>query len=193
MDKVGRRPLLISSYIGSGVFLAIVGSYFYYQEVVGINIDPSSPLRFITLTGIICANIVSTLGYDSLLFVITAEIFPINVKSIAMTALNIFGGCCTFIMVKGYQELKELAGLYGVFWFFAISALLGAIFSYLVVPETKGKSLSEIQKELQGADYDDDEAGECLNKIVTAAAENGKDGQIKELKDMTIIKELQKK
>lgn len=99
-----------------------------------------------------------------------------------MTALNIFGGCATFVMVKGYQEVKDLSGLYGVFWFFAASSFVGSVFSYLVVPETKGKSLREIQMELQGVNYDD--ACVSLNKVVCNEENVSNDCEITELKDL---------
>ncbi|KAJ0177090.1 hypothetical protein K1T71_007099 [Dendrolimus kikuchii] len=164
VDKIGRRPLLILSYFGTSLCLATVGVYFYYQEVVGIENESSSPYRHITFIGIILGTVLSTLGFDSLIFVIPAEIFPINVKSIAMTSYNIFGGCMNFVAVKGYQEVKNLAGLHGVFLYFAVSALIGSVFSYFVAPETKGKSLRQIQIELQGNIYDEGE--ESLNKDV---------------------------
>lgn len=184
VDKVGRRPLLITSYIGSSVFLATVGANFYYQEVIGTPNESSNPLRYITLVGIIGANVVSTMGFDSLVFVIPAEIFPINVKSIAMTALNIFGGCVTFVMVKGYQELKDVSGLYGVFWFFAASSFVGGVFSYCVVPETKGKSLREIQMEFQGVNYDDDA---CLSLNSNLRNNGSVDCEVTELKSLNKV------
>lgn len=182
VDKVGRRPLLIFTFIGTSISLAIVGIYFYFQEVVGIKNEASNPYRYITFIGIILSNFLSTLGYDSLIFVIPAEVFPINVKSIAMTCLNIFGGCMNFVAVKGYQEVKDLTGLCGVFWYFSIASLFGAIFSFFVVPETKGKSLREIQIELQGNIYDESE--ENLNKVVTNDASNG-DVELKEVNNST--------
>lgn len=181
VDKVGRRPLLIISYIGSSIFLAIVGTYFYFQEVIGIDNEGSNPLRYITFIGIILANVISTMGFDSLVFVIPAEIFPINIKSKAMTSLNIFGGCLSFIIIKGYQEIKEFSGLYGVFWFFGSAALLGGIFSYFIVPETKGKSLAEIQMELQGLSNDD--SSERLNNL-NGVLDLEHDKEMKELADV---------
>lgn len=163
------------------MFLAIVGAYFYYKDVIGIDNESANPLRYITLVGIICANIISTMGFDSLVFVIPAEVFPINVKSIAMTALNIFGGCVTFVMVKGYQEVKDRSGMYGVFWVFAASAFAGGVFSYFVVPETKGKSLSEIQMELLGVNYD--EACSSLNGVSNEKKDSNA-CEITELKDL---------
>lgn len=89
------------------------------------------------------------MGFNVIISVIQAEIFPLNVRAIAMTSLNILGGFMGFLVPKCYQKIKHGLGLYGAFWFFSCVAVFGAIFSYVMVPETKGKSLREIQDLLQ--------------------------------------------
>ncbi|KAJ8730227.1 hypothetical protein PYW07_017265 [Mythimna separata] len=149
VDKIGRRPLLIYSFSSASIFLIIVGAYFLIQP------NSSPYYSYIPFIGIIFTSMISTLGYDTVVFLILAEIFPLNVKSVAMTFQNILGGFLNFFSVKGYQQIKDLAGLTGVFWFYASITIIGAVFSFIMVPETKGKSLREIQVELQGALYDE--------------------------------------
>ncbi|KAJ8730226.1 hypothetical protein PYW07_017264 [Mythimna separata] len=165
VDKMGRRPLLIYSYMGSFVMLTIVGAYFFLQKVIGIDDESSNPFRFVVFIGIICSIIISGIGYDTLIFIIPSEIFPMNVRSVASTTLNVFTALLSFVAVKGYQGMEDWTGLYGVFWFYASMALSGAIFTHFVVLETKGKSLREIQIELQGNIYDDTD--EQLKKDAT--------------------------
>ncbi|XP_050560717.1 facilitated trehalose transporter Tret1-like isoform X2 [Spodoptera frugiperda] len=149
VDKVGRRPLLIYSYLGSGIALGVVGAYFLIQPT-------SSPYyTYIPFIGIILSSVVSILGYEPMVFVVSSEIFALNVKSVAMTYLNILGGLLNFLCVKGYQPMKDVAGLTGVFWFYATFAFIGGAFSFLMVPETNGKSLREIQIQMQGDLYDE--------------------------------------
>lgn len=156
VDRLGRRPLLIWSYLGTALSLFIVGVYFLIINVVLRPHHYINPFfRYIPLTGILLSNIISTLGFNSLLAVIPAEIFPLNVRLVAMASLNIFGGILGFTLAKGYQIIKDLSGLHTVFWVFAFVSLVGAVFSYFLIPETKGKNLAEIQKELQGSYYED--------------------------------------
>lgn len=164
-DKVGRRPLLIYSFLGTALFLAAVGLYFFFMEVIRTDHSSLSPYGFITFTGIICANIISTIGFQSIINVIPGEIFPLNVKATAMTSLSIFGGMLSFVVARGYQALKDVIGLCGVFWVFASVAFFSAIFTFLYVPETKGKSLREIQEQLQGDLYNADDADEASAKL----------------------------
>ncbi|KAH9642135.1 hypothetical protein HF086_007445 [Spodoptera exigua] len=153
VDRVGRRPLLIFSYIGTGISLGAVGLYFFMQEVLEVTTASLASVSFIPLLGIILANVISTIGFDSLIFVIPAEIFPINIKAIAFTCLNLFSSALGFSLGLGYQRVKDLFGLTTVFWIFAAFAIGGAVFSYLFVVETKGKQLGDIQAELQGDKY----------------------------------------
>lgn len=180
-DRLGRRPLLIYSYLGVAISLVVVGIYFFLLEVIGLSIEVLSPFGFITLTGIICSNIISTIGFQSIVQVVAGEIFPLNVKAVAMTALSIFGGLLSFVVARGYQFLQDYLGLCGVFWIFASIALFGALFSLIYIPETKGKSLREIQELLQGELYNDDEVT-VQGLVRNDAGENDKVVELKELK-----------
>ncbi|XP_022831116.1 facilitated trehalose transporter Tret1-like [Spodoptera litura] len=153
VDRVGRRPLLIFSYIGTGVSLGAVGVYFFMQEVLEVTTSTLATVSFIPLLGIILANVISTVGFNSLIYIIPAEIFPINIKAIAITCLNLFSAALGFGLGLGYQRVKDLCGLTTVFWIFAAFAFGGGVFSYIFVMETKRKDLREIQAELQGDKY----------------------------------------
>lgn len=168
-DRVGRRPLLIYSYLGTGICLATVGIYFFLLEVIRVDLNSLTPYGFVTFTGIILSNIISTIGFQSIIVLIQGEIFPLNVKAVAMTSFSILAGLLSFAVARGYQLLKDVLGLCGVFWIFAAVAFSGALFCFIFVPETKGKSLREIQVLLQGDLYEADEDVE-LKRVVNGVA-----------------------
>ncbi|XP_045448852.1 facilitated trehalose transporter Tret1-like [Melitaea cinxia] len=145
VDKVGRRPLLIYSLLGTGISLVIAGIYFFLQEVAHVKQSSLRSFGYIPFIALILSNVISTVGFSSIIGIIHAEIFPLNVKALAMTSLNVFGGFLGFTVAKGYQAIKNVSGLYGVLWTFASIAIFGAAFTYFTVPETRGKSLREIQ------------------------------------------------
>ncbi|CAH0397991.1 unnamed protein product [Chilo suppressalis] len=178
VDRVGRRTLLIYSFFSTAFCHIVVGSYFFCQEVLKIDQTLLTPYGYVPFIGILGSSIVSTLGYTSIIFVIFGEIFPMNIKAVAMSSISIYGGILGFIIAKGYQELKDLAGLCGVFWIFAVIAIIGAVFTIGFVPETKGKSLREIQILLQGDIYNetDDNLGEVVSNVDTS-----KDTELQEL------------
>jgi MFS family permease len=154
-DRVGRRQLLMYSFAGTALCYIFSGAYFFCQEVLKIDQDLLTPYGYVPFAGILGSSIISTLGFTTIIFVIVAEIFPMNIKVVAMSCMSIFGGILGFVAGKGYQELKNLVGLCGVFWVFAGIAIAGAIFTVMYVPETRGKSLAEIQVLLQGEHYND--------------------------------------
>ncbi|XP_052740298.1 facilitated trehalose transporter Tret1 isoform X1 [Bicyclus anynana] len=163
VDRVGRRPLLIYSFLSTGICLAIAGLYFFLQEVIRVDHSVLKAYGIAAFMAIMLSNGLS-IGYSSIIGVITAEIFPLNVKFIAMTSVNILGGCLGSAVAKSYQAINNVAGFCGVFWVFASVAFVGAIFSYMTTPETKGKSLQEIQEMLHINIVSSDEEGK-LNDV----------------------------
>lgn len=158
VDRVGRRPLLIYSFSGTGLFFTVVGIYFVLLEVVRIDRDILSPYGVITFVSILLSTIISNLGFNSVVGIVPAEVFPVNVRAVAMTSLNVLGGLLGFAVARGYQLVKDSLGLSGVFFLFAAVTFCGAAFTHLCVPETRGKSLVEIQAMLQGPAYCGDKA-----------------------------------
>ncbi|KPJ02693.1 Facilitated trehalose transporter Tret1 [Papilio xuthus] len=156
VDRIGRRPLIIYTLLSTGISYAVIGGYFFLLDVVQIEHESLSPYGIITFIGILLSTIVSTLGFNSVIGIVPAEIFPLNVKAVAMTSLNILGGLLGFAVGKGYQVMKNLLGLTGVFWIIAFVTFSGAVFTYFFVPETRDKSLHDIQILLQGDLYIDD-------------------------------------
>ncbi|KAI8435779.1 hypothetical protein MSG28_004009 [Choristoneura fumiferana] len=180
-DRVGRRPLLYYSLFGNGLCLAIVSVYFYYLEVIQMDPEVLSAYCYVPFGAIIGANVIATLGYNSIIMVIPAEIFPMNVKAVALTSLSMFGGLIGFGMGKGYQEIVNLAGLLGAFSVFTGFSVAGALFVMYYVPETKGKSLKEIQIILQGDIYNEAE-NDTLNQV--------KESEVNEVVENNELKEV---
>jgi hypothetical protein len=58
--------------------------------------------------------------------------------------------CLTFIVASSFSSISSLVGIGGAFWIFAAFSIVGTVFVYLKVPETKGKSLADIQRMLAG-------------------------------------------
>ncbi|XP_075973102.1 facilitated trehalose transporter Tret1-like [Anticarsia gemmatalis] len=144
VDKIGRRPLLLFSYISSGVTLAISAYFFTHPTFFRYS-------NYVPFVGIIIFTVLSTVGYNSLGYVLLAEIFPLNVKLVATTFINVLGGATNFLVAKSYQQMKDVLGMPGTFAFYACSTFVGALFTYFLVVETKGKSLREIQESLEAA------------------------------------------
>ncbi|CAH0564531.1 unnamed protein product, partial [Brassicogethes aeneus] len=149
-DRLGRKILLLISSLGSCLSIAGLSVYFALSsnkyDVSSVSWLPTLSL----LIYIICFNT----GLSCLPFAILGEIFPVNFKSLASsmaTSVNMF---LAFLVTMFYPHVSEALGLAGSFGLFALFCLIGFLFTLFVVPETKGKSLMEIQRILNDEDVD---------------------------------------
>lgn len=120
----------------------------YFQLLAAGN-DVSS-LAWLPVTAMIGFVILYTIGLGSLSFVIFAEIVPLNVKAPA-GAVNIIFSCLGSVAItKLYQVVADAYGIQVSFWGFSVLTVFSGFFIYFVLPETKQKSLMEIQELLNG-------------------------------------------
>lgn len=141
---------MIVSCSGVALSLTAVGIYFFLQDYIKINSETLSAISSLPLIGVLGFNILYAVGIGTIPYIMQAELFPINVKTIASSAATMISCILNFTVTKSYQSIKDVFGHYIVFWIFAGIAYIGVVFVYFLVPETKGKSLEEIQEFMQG-------------------------------------------
>ncbi|XP_045520274.1 facilitated trehalose transporter Tret1-like isoform X3 [Pieris brassicae] len=148
VDRVGRRILLLWSFIGCSLSIAVIALYFgvrdYYTQAI-------QSIGYITFAALIIFLISNSFGLASIKEVIEVELFPLNVRVMAVVTLYVFG-VIDYPLQIGFMKFEDSAGRVSVFWTLAVIAILGFIFTYFVLPETKRKSLKEIQEMLRGDD-----------------------------------------
>ena len=146
IDKAGRKILLIVSNVSMALCLAALGSYFFinYQ---GIDVSTISWLPVTCLSVFIFAI---ALGLAPVTFVIISEIFEPQIKGKATTIIISIMWFLTFLIAKFYPSMTDIMGIYGCYWFFSACCILGAIYCFVSVPETKNRSYESILLELSG-------------------------------------------
>lgn len=137
------------SCFGVGVSLTVVGLYFFLQDYVLVSVETLASISALPLIGVLGFNILYTIGLGNLPYILQAELFPINVKTVASSAATMTACIMNFAVIKSYQGIKDVFGHYTVFWCFASIAYFGMFFVYFFVPETKDKTLEEIQDNAQ--------------------------------------------
>lgn len=89
-------------------------------------------------------------GLGPVPWLFVGEIFPDRVKGVASATANMSNWLCAFVVTKFYPTVNETLGVHVSFWVFGACCLAGVAAVGLLFPETKGRSLDEIQEELAG-------------------------------------------
>lgn len=140
VDKLGRKVLLISSTIGSTICLLILASYF---NLIYLDYDVDY-YSWVPLLSVVSYSILFKLGLGTVSIVITSEIYPQKLKTLGMIIGDATYIVSSVISLQIFFALKTF-GMHVPFYFFA--AWLFVMIPYIVyqIPETKGKSLNDIQ------------------------------------------------
>ncbi|GLV44376.1 uncharacterized protein CBL_10180 [Carabus blaptoides fortunei] len=146
VERLGRKLLLLISAAGMVLSLIVLGLYFYLSN----NGTDVSGISFLPVLCLVAYMIVYCIGFGPLPWAVMGELFPANIKSIASTATASFCWLIGFLMTKFFSNIAEVIGMSGAFWIFAGFTILSGVFVFMFLPETKGKSLQEIQDELNG-------------------------------------------
>ncbi|KAJ8969417.1 hypothetical protein NQ317_016694 [Molorchus minor] len=151
VDRTGRKPLLMISMTGSAFALFIEGTYFYIERQTNIDTSSFSFLPVVALMGFV---IIFSIGMQSIPILMLGELFPTSVKAYALCFADVYYSLVATIASVFLQWSKDTYGMHVPFYGFTIFSLIGLIFIIFCVPETKGKSLEEIQQYLRGQRHD---------------------------------------
>ncbi|CAG9786276.1 unnamed protein product [Diatraea saccharalis] len=144
-----RRFLLLLSCVGVSIAMTIVGIYFYLQDVVKLTPEVLASYSMLPLLGLMGFNVLYAFGVGNLPYVLQAELFPVNVKSVASSVATQLACVLSFLVTKFYLSFRNVFGNHSVFWSFACIGYLGVFFIYFYVPETGDKTLEEVQDNLK--------------------------------------------
>ncbi len=137
VDRIGRKKLMLMGAGGLFAIYLILGSC-YYLNISGII------MVILVMLAIACYAM--TLG--PVTWVLLSEIFPNKFRGIAMAVCTfaLWTGC--FTLTYSFPILNSSLGSYGTFWLYSAICFAGLIYFKIRLPETKGKTLEEIEKEL---------------------------------------------
>ena len=89
----------------------------------------------------------SMIGFLTLPWVMTSELYPLRFRGPLGGITTSMAQMLTFATIKMYPDLSALIGIESTMWTFAVTASLGALFALMILPETRGRSLDEIENE----------------------------------------------
>jgi sugar porter (SP) family MFS transporter len=136
VDRLGRKPLLLIGSLGMGISLGLLGGAFYLEEFQGPWV--------LVFTLAYVASFAMAMG--PVVWVIMAEIFPTTIRGRAMSIATVcLWIACYFVSQTFPWMLEKFKGAM-TFWFYAVICAVALVFVALFVPETKGKTLEEIER-----------------------------------------------
>ncbi|MDR1222850.1 MAG: sugar porter family MFS transporter [Tannerella sp.] len=137
VDRWGRKALMYAGSAGLAAIYLIMGAC-YGLQVSGW------PMLLLVVLAIACY----AMSLAPVVWVVLSEIFPVKIRGAAMAVSTFFLWTACFILTYTFPLLNEGLGASGTFWVYGGICVAGFLFIRRRLPETKGKSLEEIEKEL---------------------------------------------
>jgi MFS family permease len=137
VDRWGRRPLMMLGSCGLMITYAVLGGCYYF-ELKGI----------IVLVVVLIAIACYSMTLAPITWVLLSEIFPNRIRGAAMSICVSALWIACFVLTVTFKPINAALGAAGTFWLYGVISLVGFLVIRWLVPETKGKSLEEIEREL---------------------------------------------
>lgn len=141
IDRVGRRPLLLGGTAVVTVVLALIGVLYR------LPMHGAVPALLVTALIVYQAVFGASLGIS--IWLINSEVFPTAVRGKGAAFGTITHWGLDFVISLTVLTLINSIGASGLFWIFAVCGLLGFSYLYRKLPETKGRSLEDIESSLR--------------------------------------------
>lgn len=139
-DRWGRKPLLYVGLWGVLIALLALGGAFHFAAELGDN------LKWIAVASVVLYITAFAMSLGPIGWIMVSEILPLKIRGFAMSLCTVANFGFNFIVVLSFLPLIHSIGEAYTFWIFAGIAVLSLLFTYFLVPETKGISLEKIEK-----------------------------------------------
>ena len=143
VDRAGRRPLLLWGIAGMAISLLVLGAGFAFGRAGGGA--SGGWLGWLTAGSLMVYVGTFALGLGPVFWLLIAEIYPLTVRARAMSVATVANWGANLLVAVTFLTLTQVLGRAGTFWLYAVVALAAWVFAFRLVPETKGKTLEEIE------------------------------------------------
>jgi len=141
IDRVGRRPLLLVGVGGMTLTLGVLGLVFYLPGLSG-------GLGWVATVCLMLFVAFFAIGLGPVFWLLISEIYPLSVRGSAMGVVTVANWGANLAVSLAFPLLTANLGRPATFWLFGGCSLLALVFTYALVPETKGRSLEAIESDL---------------------------------------------
>ncbi len=145
VDKIGRRPLLMTGSIGMFVSLLLAAIAFSQAVGNGEDVELPAPWGALALVGANAFVIFFAATWGPIMWVMLGEMFPNRMRAVALGISTAANWIANFTVTLAFPPLTSAVGLWFLYGPFAFFALLSFFFVKAKIPETKGMELEEMQ------------------------------------------------
>jgi SP family galactose:H+ symporter-like MFS transporter len=139
IDRRGRRPLLLAGIAGMAVTLGLLGFVFHIS-------NPSTGVAWLAVIGMMAYVGSFAISLGPIFWLLISEIYPLKIRNSAEGIAATFNWGANLLVTLTFLTLVEKLGPSQTFWFYGLCAIAAGFFSYYFVPETKGRTLEEIEE-----------------------------------------------
>jgi sugar porter (SP) family MFS transporter len=139
IDRIGRRPLLLTGIAGMTVTLGLLGWAFHSAGRGGV-------LAWLAVVSMMVYVASFAISLGPIFWLLIAEIYPLKVRSSAEGLAATFNWVSNLIVTLTFLTLVQMTGASRTFWLYGLFAIGAWIFCYFLAPETKGRSLEQIEE-----------------------------------------------
>jgi MFS transporter, SP family, galactose:H+ symporter len=146
VDRVGRRPLLLFGLAGMILGLGILGLAFQLPSLAGA-------LGWIAVVSLMIYVGAFAIGLGPVFWLLISEIYPLKIRGLAMSVASAANWGANLLVALTFLTLIQLLGRPMTFWFYGLTGIAAWLFAWFRVPETKGRSLEEIEAHWQAGKH----------------------------------------
>ncbi len=158
IDRVGRRPLLLVSLAGMAVALAVLGLAFALPQLSG-------NLGWIAVTSLMVYVGSFAVGLGPVFWLVLSEIYPLRVRGRAMSVGTVANWGTNLLVALTFLTLTQVLGRPATFWLYAVISVAAWLFAFFLVPETKGRSLEQIEAQWRGRESAGESGSARVSKV----------------------------
>lgn len=144
LDWVGRRKMLIAGSAGMVLSLGALGWYFS----MGTSFEHGD--AWVGLACVLAYLVFFEISLGPIFWLMISELYPLRIRPKAMALATMFNWTFNFLVSYFFLTMTQDIGRDGTFWFFGAFAVAATVFSVWKVPETKDRSLEQIERDVSG-------------------------------------------
>lgn len=169
INRFGRKVLCTYSSLGMAVTMLVVAIYSKYYE---LNPDDTRVFPSLPLFGVIFNVVFCMIGMLPIPWIMNGEMFPLEVRSIMSGIVLLLAQTFIFICVKIYSIMNNYIQFSGTLFTFVVASIISTFYCKFLLPETRNKSLEEIEAYFRNTKKDDKVGNVDVEGVDNSAFEN---------------------